>query len=226
MIADKQPFYIFSLRIIYLWIWLYPVISDVDCSSGLNLYMLHLYQTRLIDSPRFYVYLCLVFECSCSSYKHPWSRSLSFFTGKTFLWFAFPTQLLIHFLHWYSVAERRMKEGFSFGCRLPCARSETVVEDWWEAKRILQRAAWEKVEKQREGFNDSLVAHNSTTVAECWCCGKNGGLFPKTWESMATGKWPGSQGFRGLEIQAPLLSDCFIPPISQQQGKAHRLQQQ
>lgn len=192
MIADKQPFYIFSLRIIYLWIWLYPVISDVDYSSWLNLYMLHLSQTHPIDSPSFYFYLCLVFVCSCSRCKHP-DPEVSYFS------------LARHFfgLLFYAAADsfptlvfccRAANEGgFQFGCRLPGTCSELLSRTDDRPAHITESRRGESGEAAW-GFNDSLVARNSKTVAECWCCVKNGVLFPKTWESMATGKWPGSQG--------------------------------
>lgn len=194
MIADKQPFYIFSLRIIYLWIRLYPVISDVDYSSWLNLYMLHLYQTHLIDSPSFYFYLCLVFERSCSRSKHPDPEVSHFSLARRVFGFAFSTQLLIHFLHWYSVAEQRMKEGFSLGADHPIAHVAELLSRTDERPAHITESRLGESGEAAWGFNDSLVAHNSKTVAECWCCVKNGALFPKTWESMATGERPGSQG--------------------------------
>lgn len=187
MIADKQPFYIFILRIIYLWIRLYPVISDVDYSSLLNLYMLRL------DSPSFfYFYLFLFFECSCSRYKHPDLEVSHFSLARRFFGLlfhaaadSFPTLVFC--------CRAANEGGFQFGCRLPCTCSGLLSRTDDRPAHITESRRGESGEAAW-GFNDSLVAHNSKTVAECWCCVKNGVLFPKTWESMATGKWPGSQG--------------------------------
>lgn len=186
MIADKQPFYICSLRIIYFWIQLYPVISDVDYSLLVNLYMLYLYQTHLMDSPSVYFNLLslLVVAQDINPEVSHFSLAIRFF-GLLFHAAAdsFPTLVFC--------CRAANEGGLQFGCRHPCTCSELLSRTDERPAHITEcrlgesgEAAW--------GFNDSLVAHNSKTVAECWCCVKNGILFPKACESMATGKWPGS----------------------------------
>lgn len=127
------------------------------------MYVVHLCQARVIVSPS--VYLNLLSLCVAAHDINAliqWSLILHW---QAFSLVCFSMQLLIHFPHWYSVAERGMKEGFPLGadinahvaCRLLRVDERPHIRECRLGES--GEAAW--------GFNDALLPHDSRTAAEC-----------------------------------------------------------